>query len=91
LIGQKCATPLMARFPQRCLRSDRLSAYEQWDMDMEAALHNETRRGMQVLQSGETLEGARRFAAGHGRHGSASDIQANTGSKIIPHLWVRRR
>jgi enoyl-CoA hydratase len=64
----------LARFPQGCLRSDRLSAYEQWDMNMDAALRNETRRGMQVLRSGETLEGARRFAAGHGRHGSASDI-----------------
>jgi enoyl-CoA hydratase len=64
----------LARFPQLCLRSDRLSAYEQWDMDIGAALRNETRRGMQVLQSGETLDGARRFAAGHGRHGSASDI-----------------
>lgn len=64
----------LARFPQRCLRSDRLSTYEQWAMDMETALRNETRRGMQVLQSGETLEGARRFAAGHGRHGSASDL-----------------
>ncbi len=64
----------LARFPQLCLRSDRLSAYEQWEMNMDSALRNETRRGMQVLQSGETLEGARRFAAGHGRHGSASDI-----------------
>jgi enoyl-CoA hydratase len=64
----------LTRFPQGCLRSDRLSAYEQWDMEVHDALRNETRRGMQVLQSGETLEGARRFAAGHGRHGSASDI-----------------
>jgi hypothetical protein len=27
-----------------------------------------------VLRSGESVEGARRFATGHGRHGSASDI-----------------
>jgi enoyl-CoA hydratase len=59
----------LARFPQRCLRSDRLSAYEQWEMDAGAALANETRRGLDVIGSGETLEGALRFVAGEGRHG----------------------
>jgi enoyl-CoA hydratase len=38
------------------------------------ALRNETRRGLDVLNSGESVAGARRFAAGHGRHGDASDI-----------------
>jgi enoyl-CoA hydratase len=60
----------LARFPQGCLRSDRLSAYEQWDLDLKAALGNETRRGMEVISSGETLAGAARFAGGAGRHGS---------------------
>jgi enoyl-CoA hydratase len=64
----------LARFPQQCLRSDRLCAYEQWGLSPEQALRNETRRGLQVIQSGETLKGAARFAAGHGRHGDASDI-----------------
>lgn len=64
----------LARFPQHGLRSDRLSTYEQWSLPWEEALTNETRRGMDVLRSGESVEGARRFAAGHGRHGSASDI-----------------
>ncbi|MEO6889281.1 MAG: crotonase/enoyl-CoA hydratase family protein [Ktedonobacteraceae bacterium] len=67
----------LARFPQQCLRSDRLSAYEQWSLSMQDALRNETRRGLEVITSGETAQGARRFAAGYGRHGSASDIPSN--------------
>jgi len=59
----------LARFPQRCMRSDRLSAYEQWSMDLDEALLNEYRHGMEVINSGETREGAARFAAGEGRHG----------------------
>jgi enoyl-CoA hydratase len=60
----------IAAFPQICLRSDRLSAYEQAGQDLEAALANELRRGREVLASGESREGAARFASGKGRHGS---------------------
>jgi enoyl-CoA hydratase len=59
----------LARLPQGCLRSDRLSAYEQWDLGWEDAWHNEARRGLEVIRSGETRAGAARFAAGAGRHG----------------------
>ncbi len=64
----------LARFPQLCLRSDRLSSYEQWSLTTEEALRNETRHGLEVIQSGEALTGARRFVEGRGRHGSTSDI-----------------
>lgn len=64
----------LARFPQRGMRSDRLSSYEQWSLSLEEALHNETKRGMQVLSSGESLQGAQRFAEGRGRHGDINDI-----------------
>ena len=60
----------LARFPQRCMRSDRLSSYRQWDLSLSDALAEETRMGLEVIRSGETLEGARRFAEGAGRHGS---------------------
>ena len=60
----------ISAFPQRCMRSDRLSALEQWDADFDAAMANETTRGREVIESGETREGAARFAAGAGRHGS---------------------
>jgi enoyl-CoA hydratase/carnithine racemase len=59
----------LAKLPQGCLRSDRLSAYEQWDLGWEEAWHNEARRGLEVVRSGETRAGAARFAAGAGRHG----------------------
>jgi len=59
----------LASLPQVCLRSDRLSALEQWGLDEAAAAANEARRGRQVIASGETLQGARRFAAGAGRGG----------------------
>ena len=59
----------LARFPQRCLRSDRLSAHEQWSLPYEAAWHNELRRGLEVIDSGETVGGATAFAQGQGRHG----------------------
>jgi enoyl-CoA hydratase len=60
----------IAGFPERCTCSDRLSAYEQMAMSLEEAIANEFDRGLQVIQSGETREGATRFAAGAGRHGS---------------------
>lgn len=56
-------------FPQLCMRSDRESSYTQWDLDMSDAMTNETRLGLDVLRSGEAVEGAGRFAAGAGRHG----------------------
>jgi enoyl-CoA hydratase len=59
----------LAAFPQRCLRSDRRSVYEQWDLDMASALAHETRLGLEVIASGETRAGAARFAGGAGRHG----------------------
>jgi enoyl-CoA hydratase len=60
----------LAEFPQRCLRSDRLSAYEQWSLSYTDAMRNELRRGLEVTGSGETITGATAFAAGQGRHGA---------------------
>jgi enoyl-CoA hydratase len=60
----------IAAFPQTCLRNDRLSAIEQWDLDEGAAIDNEIRRGLETLRSGETAAGAARFAEGAGRGGT---------------------
>jgi len=63
----------LAALPQGCMRSDRLSAYEQWGLGaLDAALANEFERGVSVVQSGETLAGAQRFAGGAGRHGTTA-------------------
>ena len=64
----------VAAFPQLCLRNDRRSAYEQWGMDFDDAMSNEGMLGNATLRSGETREGARRFASGRGRGGTFDDI-----------------
>lgn len=64
----------LAAFPQGCLRSDRMSAMEQWGLELGPALANEVDRGMATIRSGETRDGATRFAEGAGRHGSFSEF-----------------
>lgn len=63
----------IAKFPQNCMRSDRLSAYEQWNLSLEDAILNEFNRGVGVVNSGETLTGAKKFAHGIGKHGKFED------------------
>ncbi len=60
----------IATFPQRCLRSDRQSAFEQWSLPEGAALAREFELGLATVESGETVAGAARFAKGAGRHGT---------------------
>lgn len=60
----------LAAFPQTCLRNDRRSALEQWDLSWDQALANETRLGRQTITVGETAAGAACFAAGEGRGGA---------------------
>ncbi|HMJ14492.1 MAG TPA: crotonase/enoyl-CoA hydratase family protein [Polyangiaceae bacterium] len=67
-VARELATRVAA-FPQLCMRSDRASSYAQWDLPLEQALGEETRRGIHVILSGETQAGATRFAQGAGRHG----------------------
>jgi len=62
----------LAALPQRCLRSDRMSALEQWSLGSREAMLNEFHRGMTVINSGESKEGATRFASGAGRHGASA-------------------
>jgi enoyl-CoA hydratase len=59
----------LAALPQRCLREDRCSSYEQWSLPLDAALRGEYGHGVATITSGETAAGAARFAAGAGRHG----------------------
>lgn len=63
----------LAKFPQTCLRSDRRSSYEQWGLDVAAALVNEGKLGAPALRQ-ESRAGAARFAAGKGRGGGFGDI-----------------
>ncbi|SFA78122.1 enoyl-CoA hydratase [Amycolatopsis marina] len=63
----------LARFPQTCMRQDRLSVLEQDGLDERAALEGEFRHGLVSLTT-DSLEGAQRFASGAGRHGDFGAI-----------------
>jgi enoyl-CoA hydratase len=54
----------LARLPQTCLRSDRRSAFEQWTLSLDAALRNETERGLEVIRSAEMMPGIARWSSG---------------------------
>ena len=62
----------IAAFPQTCMRGDRLSALEQWDLSEEDAIQNELRRGLAAIEQGETRAGAQAFVDGKGRSGDFS-------------------
>lgn len=66
----------LSRFPQQCLRHDRLSCYEQWGMALDEAMRNEFRHGQESLASGDAHAGAERFRKGEGKHGSFADDPA---------------
>jgi enoyl-CoA hydratase len=59
----------LAALPQGCMRNDRLASMEQWSLPLKEAMANEFSRGLSTLQSGETLDGATKFAKGEGRGG----------------------
>jgi enoyl-CoA hydratase len=58
----------LARLPQQCMRSDRLSALHQWGMSESEAIDAEFASISRVKH--EAIEGASRFSAGAGRHGA---------------------
>lgn len=58
----------IAAFPQRCLRADRQSALQQWQLPEADALQLEGAGGYPVVFE-EALAGAQQFASGKGRHG----------------------
>jgi enoyl-CoA hydratase len=58
----------LARFPQACMREDRLSALEQDGLSEEEAMAGELQHGIRSLQ--EVQAGIERFRSGAGRGGS---------------------
>lgn len=62
----------IAAFPQQCLRADRASAIQQWDLSQAEALAAEGAGGYPVVFE-EAIAGAGRFAGGAGRHGKFDD------------------
>jgi enoyl-CoA hydratase len=58
----------LARFPQTCMRQDRLSVLEQDGLSEADAMAGELEHGIRSLQ--EVQAGLERFRSGAGRHGS---------------------
>ena len=78
LAEAKALAEVIARFPQVCMRSDRRSSYEQWNLEqwnleLREALSNEGRLGVPALRA-EAQKGAARFAGGRGRGGDFGNI-----------------
>jgi enoyl-CoA hydratase len=67
-VAEKLAEEI-AEFPQICMTSDREAVYRGFDLDFDKAMQLEFLLGMNVVNSGETREGATRFSMGLGRHG----------------------
>jgi enoyl-CoA hydratase len=59
----------IAAFPQQCLRNDRASMAAQHGLPLRDALAQEFALGLETLKSGESVDGARAFTEGTGRHG----------------------
>src|SRR5690606_7664914 len=62
----------LTRFPQACLRADRLSTIRQWALDIEPGLAREWESANTFRTEGMT--GAARFSSGKGRGGDFGDI-----------------
>lgn len=62
----------LTRFPQGCMRADRLSAIAQWSLDVPKALGREWKSADTFRSEGSA--GAARFASGKGRSGDFSEI-----------------
>ncbi len=58
----------IASFPEACMLEDRQSTYESLDLDLEEAMLGEFHHGLRSIAAG-TVMGAKKFAAGQGRHG----------------------
>lgn len=60
----------IARFPQDCMRNDRLSAYAGLDLPFDEAMAKEFAFGRATLASPELSDGVKGFVSGKGRGGS---------------------
>ena len=63
----------IARFPQACMRADRLSVYRAHGLSVRKGLESEWATSAGMVKA-EGIVGATRFAQGKGRHGDFGDI-----------------
>lgn len=62
----------ISSFPQEGVRNDRQSLLQQWGLPLDQALANELDWGRRTIESGEAIDGARRFSEGEGRRGAGT-------------------
>ncbi len=62
-VSRSTCLSMIAALPQRCLRSDRRSSFDQWGLTFDEALAHETELGLATIRSGETQAGAAREKA----------------------------
>ena len=82
--GEACAHAIalakdIARFPQTCLRADRLSALRQWDLEEEDAIANEMRGGLEVITVGRNAVGRDALCL---RHRAAWRVRRGGGERL---------
>jgi enoyl-CoA hydratase len=58
----------LAMLPQTCMRMDRRSSYDQWDLAFDAAIDQELALGRESMRAPD--QAVDRFVAGEGRHGA---------------------
>ncbi|MEM7541626.1 MAG: crotonase/enoyl-CoA hydratase family protein [Pseudomonadota bacterium] len=63
----------ISKFPQRCMRADRLSVYRQQGLSVREGMKSEWATSISTLRE-EGVAGASRFKSGKGRHGNFEDI-----------------
>jgi enoyl-CoA hydratase len=63
----------ISRFPQECMRSDRLAVYRGYGKPVRQGLESEWETSAGIVKA-EGIRGASRFAAGKGRHGDFENI-----------------
>ncbi len=66
----------LSELPQECLRNDRMSVLANEGVEIEEAMRQEFRIGLESLAHGAAAEGAARFARGAGRSGVAAAVAA---------------
>jgi enoyl-CoA hydratase len=65
---------VLVGLPQECLRNDRQSVLANEGVDIERAMRQEFRYGLESLASGAAARGAARFVKGAGRRGAAAGV-----------------
>ena len=68
----------IAALPQRCLRSDRRSSYDQWGLSGDEALANETELGLATIRSRRDARGRRQVRRRRGASRRVTSASVST-------------